>query len=241
MATALPLLLLGGAALMIGGKKKRRGHRAVEGGSCASLGPAVHEEKKEEGVVCDYDSGDWVDEGDLEADEEPKGEDAGDFETKDENIESSDDEDVQVGEAVSISIDESDPGKACEEFLEAVHVVPESPDELPINQIAVEQTVLPAMKTVMEDMAKSLGKPLDPETIGPLMVRQALSALVPVCEWKYDDTNGNFIYNDGRMIEGESGNDVLFGLMNLSAMLLEEFNAGPEPEVSEPTIGFSQG
>jgi hypothetical protein len=242
MAAALPLLLLGGAALMLGGKKKRRtSTRTPDGGSCAALGPDVHEIKKAEGIACDFDSGAWVEEVDLEAEEEPKGENAGDFETKDEDLASTVDEDVQTSEAISISIDEDDPSKVCEEFLEAIHVDVEAQDEIPINKIAVEQTAMPAMKSVMEDIAKNLGKPIDPESVGPIMVREALSALIPVCEWKYDDTNGTFLYNDGRMIESEIGNDVLFGLMNLSAMLLEEFNAPPEPEVAGPTLGFSEG
>ena len=60
---ALPLLLLGaGALFVIGGKKKKRREKPI-GGSCASFPPSVHAQKESEGLVCDYDTGEWVPKG----------------------------------------------------------------------------------------------------------------------------------------------------------------------------------
>ncbi len=57
-----PAVVIGAGAVLLlalaGGKKKKNGKGPV-GGSCASLGPAVHAEKKAQGFVCNFDTGEW--------------------------------------------------------------------------------------------------------------------------------------------------------------------------------------
>jgi len=228
---ALPLLLLGGAAVVLAKKPKRK--RA----SCADSSNEIHEEKKSQGLICDFKSGDWVEESELDG--APLGEEVGDFEVIEEDILPSKDEDIQVEEEIeeAESSPEKDPQKICEEFLSAVHVRVTEIDELPINEIAVNESVFPAMKLVLNNLAQMHGKPLDPEMAGPKMVRQALAALVPACEWLYDDMNDEFIYNNKYRIESEKGKEVLYGLMELSRRLLDEYNR-PVPEATQPRPGL---
>jgi len=230
-AGALPLLLLGGAAVVL--TKKRRRRRA----NCADLPAGVHAEKKSQGLICDFETGDWVEEGEL--DKSPIGEEAGEFEVIEEEILPSKDEDIQTEKEIETVQFQpvKEPQQICEEFLSAVHVQVTEPDELPINEISVNETALPAMRLVLNNLAQMHGKPLDPEMAGPKMVRQALAALVPACEWLYDDINDEFIYNNKYRIESEKGKEVLYGLMELSRRLLDEYNK-PAPPASPPGPGL---
>lgn len=227
MPNPVPLLIAAGvAAVALGGKKKRTKSR--EGVHCDVSVPVP------EGYVCDDGllRVEAVDEGDLEKDEEPTGDEVGDFETKEEDVSLTDGEE---GGTISVVVEQpQDPVAMCEEFMHAIHVVPTEPDEIPINQIAAEETAIPTMKMVMLGMAQNLGKPVDPETVGPIMVKEALTELIPVCQWKYDEVSGDFTYNDGRTIDSEVGKEVLYGLMKLSGKLLDDFN---KPE-GVPVAGF---
>ncbi len=54
----LPIIVLGaGAAILLSKKKK---DESLKGGTCASLGPSVHHDRAKEGMVCDYQTGEWV-------------------------------------------------------------------------------------------------------------------------------------------------------------------------------------
>lgn len=238
MANVLPILLIGGAAafLVMGDKKKKSGKKEEDipkpkaGDSCEGY------EVYPEGLDCV--DGIFV-EDELETDEEANKEFIGEFDMDEEDVGPAEDDDFEAmpvpepePEPVDAHVSFTDPSKACEDFLSAVYVSPE-PGELPINEIAVAQTVIPAMNARIEEISKNVGKPLDLEIFGPELVVEALSALVPPCVWKYDDTNGQFVYNDTYTIESESGQQVVYGLMELSTKILEEFN--------EPGLGTSNG
>ena len=218
---AIPLLAAAGAALLLsGGKKKKRGSKA--GQKCdTSLSPP-------KGFSCDdgFLKEESVDESDLDSDSDLSKEESGDFETNEEDV------GMGAGEDHGEPADEPeplpDPAKTCEEFMKAVHVKPTEEGEIPINAVAVEEAVLPAMRSAAAELAESLGLPLDLETVSPSLVVTGLRTLIPVCEWKYDVGEG-FTYNDGSMIVSDEAKDVIFGLIELSVSVIEEINI-PEPQ-----------
>ncbi len=220
MPGALPILLASGAALALMSKKKKRRAKARAGQSCDML------EASPAGYFCDEGllRTEPVGEEDLEKEEELSGDAMGDFETKDEDVFL-----IEGEEAGTLPIPEEppgDPSALCEEFLRAIHIVVTEPGDLPINKIAVEQTAIPAMEAALTSIVENVESPapIDPERAGPAMVRQALAELIPVCEWKYDESNDQFVYNDTRTIDSEIGQEVLYGLMNLSVRMIDGFN-----------------
>lgn len=237
MPGALPLLLAGGAAaVLLGGKKKSKKakKKSLAGQPCeVAVGTP-------DGYICEDGTLriDVIDEDDLEKDEEPTGEEVGEFETKEEDVSLTEGEEA----VVMTAHDEApapDPALMCEEFLQAIHIVPTEAGELPINKIAAEQTAIPTMKATMLGIHQNLGgKTVDAESVGPIMVQNALSELIPVCEWKYDEQADEFLYNDGRSIESAIGKEVLFALMALSVQLIDDFN-NQEEDLPQP--GFNTG
>lgn len=222
MAGPVPFLLAGGAALLLLGSKKKS--RRMDKKSSVGQ-PCDATTKAPAGMIC-YDGilhPDIIDESMLEKDEEPSDEELGDFETKEEDVSLLDGE--EAGEITMVSHEAVDPIKMCDEFLQTVYVTPTEEGEAPINKIAVEQTVLPTMKQVMVGIHQNLGGPeVDAETVGPVMVESALKELVPVCEWKYDHQEGEFTFSDGNRIESDIGKSVLYGLINISVQLIDEYN-----------------
>lgn len=197
MSKAIPIIAAAGALILISNKKSKRS----KGSSSI----------KWEGAV---------DESDL--DEQSK-DDLGDFETDEEDISLGEDEDGADAEYEGLEL-EIDPQKTCEEFMRAVHVIPEEDGDLTINEIAVDETVLPAMRSAADSIIKNMGGPLDEESVGPALVLEGLRALVPVCEWKYDPNQDEFTYDNGKGIESQTAKDVLFGLITISIMVIEEAN-----------------
>jgi len=232
-AQLLPLLVGAGIAVAVmGGKKKKKPtkKKPLEAGDDCTPSTEVPA-----GLVCEAGVLEQasVSEDDLELDEDPKGEDAGDFEEREEDMTDLEDEDPSEildddGEGQEIPVMQTeapDPSELCDEFLKAVHVKPNAPGEYPINDVAVTQTVIP----VMDKTVKAFGNvqtPVQTEVAGPRMVLESLEALVPVCKWKYDELEDEFTFDDGRTIDSPEGQEVLFGLMNMSVKIIEEFNKG---------------
>lgn len=216
MANPVPILLGAGiATMLLSGKKKRRSKSRV--GEACDASTAV------EGYVCEDGALTFapIEEDVLESEEEPSSEEAGEFEMREEDVTLGDGEESGGVEMTTRVV-------TCDEFLTAIHVTPADAGELPINEVAAQETALPAMKAVMEGLASSLGKPLDVATVGPLMVREALAQLAPSCTWVYDDVKDEFVYDDGQVIESEAGQEVLFALMSLATAMLDEFNSFPK-------------
>lgn len=215
----IPILLIGAAAavLLSGGKKRRK---SLAGQSCD---PQLDSPK---GYMCDANGvlrTKAVEESQLETEDAPSSEDLGEFATEEEDVSLHENEETASVGLVDVQ-DEQSPSEMCEEFFQAIHVVPETAEELPINSVAVEQTAIPAMNMVLNDIANDAGLPIDPEFAGPLMVQEALNGLVPSCEWKYDADSGEFLYNDDTPITSEVGREVVFGLIGLSSRLIDAFN-----------------
>lgn len=224
VAPAIPLLAAAGAALMLsGGKKKKRGPKS--GQKCDSAISPPNGFSCEEGFLQEA----AVDETDLDSDADLSKDESGDFDTDEEDVAPADGEDH--GDAADEPEAAPDPVKTCEEFMLAVHVIPEHEDELPINEIAVEEAVLPAMRATASGIAESLGLPLDIEATGPVLVVAGLKALIPVCEWKYALGEG-FTYSNGTSVVSDEAKDVVYGLIELSVSVIEEMNT-PEPQVAE--------
>jgi len=225
-AQALPLLAAAGAVLLLsGGKKRKKGPSS--GQKCDP------KTKPPEGFLCEdgFLKQEAVDESELDSDGDLSKEDVGDFETEEEDVTPQDGE--ESGDASDLPPPEPDAKKTCEEFMEAVHVVPSDENELPINSVAVEESVLPAMRSNAEALAQNLGKPLDPESVGPVLVVRGLQALVPVCDWKYNPDEDEFTYDNGNGIDSDIAKDVLYGLIKISLSVIEEINA---PETKTATF-----
>ncbi len=228
----LPLIVAAGAVAVLSGKKKKRSG-PKSGQKCDP------ELDAPSGFSCDdgFLSEQPVDESDLDSEVDLSKEDIGDFDMDEEDVSAADDEESgepgdRAPEPEPEPEPEPDPSIMCEEFMQAIHAVPSSEEELPINPVAVEETALPAMKSAVLQISSSMGLPLDHEAVGPALVLDALKALIPVCSWSYDPDEDEFTYNDGRVIETEAAKDVLFGLVQLSVSVIDEVNS--------PTIATMQ-
>ncbi|MHC4433925.1 MAG: hypothetical protein ACYTBS_18955 [Planctomycetota bacterium] len=215
---ALPLLAAAGAALVLsGGKKKRKGPKS--GQKCDPNQSAPRGFLCEDGFLRE----EAVEESELD---ELSKEDSGDFEMEEDDVGLTEGEEAgDEAEAESEPEPEPDAQKTCEEFMAAVHVAQAEPGELPINAVAVEESVLPAMRATVSTLIEQLGAPLDEEAVGPALVVDGLRALIPVCKWKYNADEDEFTYDGGRGIESEVAKEVLFGLITISLKVIEEANA----------------
>jgi hypothetical protein len=225
-AQALPLLAAAGAALLLSGGKKKRNKSPRSGEKC---NPDLDPPK---GFMCEsgFLQEETVEESELD---DLSKEDAGDFDVEEDNVGLTEGEEGGDEAEVPEPEPEPDPEKTCEEFMTAVHVVPQNDDELPINTVAVEESVLPTMRSAANSLLEALGAPLDEESVGPVLVLEGLRALIPVCKWKYDAAEDEFTYDDGKGIESNEAQDVLFGLIKLSLGVIEEINA-PDTQNEPP-------
>ena len=124
----------------------------------------------------------------------------------------------------------------CDTFIDAVHITPTETGEMPINKIAVEQSILPAMRASAHGFAQNLGKPLDGETIGPRLVLAGLEAVAPECGWEFLDVEQEFRYADNKRADGGRMGQVLGAMIDLSVIVLDEINK-PQPQIAQ----FQQG
>jgi len=216
---ALPILVVGGAALLLSGGKKKKSSKS--GKKCDP------DERPPKGFLCDggYLREETVDEGDLD---DLSKDEMGEFDIEEEDVGFGDDEELSTEEEPHVPEPEEDAEKRCEEFMAAIHDPSQSPDDLPINSIAVEESVIPAMATMAGTIAAQHGQ-LDPERDGPKLVLEALRALIPVCEWKYNEAEDEFTYEGGRQISSKVAQDVLFGLIQISLKVIQDTNQ-PEPQ-----------
>lgn len=216
MAVPVPILLAGGMILLFGGKKKMSKKK-----SSPQRAPCDVNAPPPRGMICKsgflYPK--IIDESMLESDNDISSEEAGSFDIKEEDVSLRDDERVIQEDMQEETV--HDPTLQCEEFLQAIYAAPMSDDEIPINKIAVEQTVLPIMKSALSSMRGEFGADLSADAAAPVMIRAALSELVPVCDWEYDDDDYEFKFN-GMRVESSIGKDVIYGLLQISDRLIEE-------------------
>jgi hypothetical protein len=217
MPGPLPLIIAGGVAAVLLGKKKKASRsepKAVEYDACSNDATTRDGMTCRNGVLVP----DIVDESMLEKYEQPTGPASGDFEIEEVDVSLSANEEVEQPVYLEEVVDYQD---RCDEFLRAIYVPPQEEGDMPINEIAIDMTIIPAMKSVLlksvayEDQA-------DLDIIGPAMVSAALAELVPTCEWYYDGSD--FTFNDGHHVESPHGREILYALMDLCVELVDEYN-----------------
>ncbi len=227
MANVLPIILVAGAAAVLLGRKKKKRKRT----------PALTEEAKKEikelvegtrpPQVPDLD-GMMVEETSLEFEDKPAGEAAGDFEMESESLEYDVEDDAEEAEAPAPELSPQEKyaqmRAKCDTFIDAVHIEPTEAGEIPINKIAVEQSILPAMRESALGFAQNLGTPLDGETIGPRLVLAGLEAVAPGCGWEFSEADQEFRYADNKRADGGRMGQVLGAVIDLSVIVLNEIN-----------------
>ena len=234
MANVLPILFAAGAAVVLLGKKKKKKRKSA---------PALTEEAKKEikelveGTRPPQEpdlSGETVEETSLEFEEKPTGEAAGDFEMELEPLEYDAEDDAEEAEkpAPELSPQEkyAQMRAKCDTFIDAVHIEPTEAGEIPINKIAVEQSILPAMRESAMGFAQNFGTPLDGETVGPRLVLAGLEAVAAECGWEFSDADQEFRYADSKRADGGRMGQVLGAMIDLSVMVLEEINQPKPPQ-----------
>lgn len=226
MAIPIPILLAGSMVFFFGGKKKTSRRRAESRKTCSI------DDEPPKGMICKsgilYPK--IINESMLELDDDLTKEEIGIFDTNEDDISLLDDEriiqeDMQEGVQEDMNFDDS--AQRCEEFFQAVYVQPVDDGEVSINKIAVEQTVLPAMKSTLLSIRNSFGDDVSADVAAPIMIEAALRELVPICDWKYDEDDFEFKSNGSR-IESSIGRDVVYGLFQIADRVIDGFDSTQE-------------
>lgn len=111
----------------------------------------------------------------------------------------------------------------CDKFLNAIIVRPQAADELSINEIAVSQTIMPAMKKMASALARSSGSLLDPEDHGIELVLAGLESVAPACGWAFHEEDSSWTYAYGEPVQGDHV-EVLESMFPLAVAAIEEIN-----------------
>ncbi len=226
-ANALPILLVAGAgALAFGSKKKRRRRSASPVSEEVEKVKDLVESTKE--LAPDLE-GAIIEETTLEFEEKPTGPAAGDFEIEKTLLEYDEEDDAQEPEKAAAPLSPREKyaqmKEKCDTFIDAIHVTPTEPDEMPIQKVAVEQSILPAMEASAQAFAQNLGTPLDEETVGPRLVLAGLESVAPDCGWEFSDATGEFRYADGKLTADNAKlANVIGSMIDLSVVVLSKFN-----------------
>lgn len=228
----LPIVALGTAAVLLSKKKKKKRGVSISEKAQEDIKELVEKTRPEgmPGMVIPT-----VDESALDFEEKPSGEEAGDFEIETESLDYDEEDDAEeVEKAPELSAHEkyAQMRAKCDTFIDTVHVIPTEDDEMPIHQIAVEQSILPAMRQSATGFAQNLGTPLDGETVGPMLVLAGLEAIAPECGWEFSESEQEFRYADGRRADGGRMGEVLHAMIDLSVLVLNEFNQ-PPPQIAQ--------
>ncbi len=213
MPKILPILAIGAAALLLGKKKKKK---AASNDSVKALVEKTPLSGLE-GKVIGEDA--------LEEDLAPGGT-VGEFEIQEESIDYDPEDDYEEVKKFTKHNIYEDMKNKCDKFIDAAHVVPTETGELPIHQLAVEQSILPAMRESAQGFAKSFGLPLDGESFGPKIVLAGLEAIAPECGWEFDENAQEFRYANHLHADGGRMGEVLGAMIDLSVNVLNEINQG---------------
>ena len=257
----IPLLLVGGVVAVVSKKKKKKKKKkssvsASEETGINEIPPAdEHEHEPGEGSEHEHENENdefgegSIPEGDLEFEQDPSGDEAGDFEEKTEVLlQGEDDVFGEIGdpkgEAESVQAEVSKQfelmKQKCDTFISAIHIVPTEEGEMPINKISVEQSIMPAMMQAAHTLHNDMGAPFDEETMGPHLVLAGLEAVAPECGWEYSDATGEFRYAGGQPAQaGKEMGPILLAMFDLSVMVIDRLrdNEGGEQPVEVSFMG----
>lgn len=253
----IPLLLVGGVVAVVGKKKKKKKRSSVSASEETGVEEAVAEEAgineipsapDKSGSEDEFGEGS-IDEDDLEFEQEPSGNEAGDFEEKTEVLLQGEDDVFgeqadPAGEAANAEAEVSKQfelmKQKCDTFISAIHVVPTEADEMPINKVSVEQSIMPAMMQTAHTLHNEMGAPFDEETMGPHLVLAGLEAVAPECGWEYSDATGEFRYAGGQSAQaGKEMGPILLAMFDLSVMVIDRLrdNEGGEQPIEVSFMG----
>lgn len=101
----------------------------------------------------------------------------------------------------------------CRGFLEEIYVVPNNADELPINEIAVEQSILPAINSEAMAIWDEKGHQPHQEDV-PRLVLKGLESVFPSCGFSHSDQGWR--YADDDLINDPKLIDVLDAIYDLA-------------------------
>lgn len=203
MANAIPLLLAGAAALLLMSKKKdKKGAPATAGEADEAFELEVPEEPPGPGPLDDF-----------------PGADPGADPTFSPGIDPATAAEPGGSEFSQGPVD--DPVAKCNLFIEEIWVDTEADDELPVNPVAVEEAILPALRAYMRAAADDKGSALKDEDIMPEAALAAMEAVAPGCGWEVVDMAWRFA--NGQPVTGKV-QDVVVSVMELVPAVMKEVN-----------------
>jgi hypothetical protein len=195
MANAIPLILLAGAGLLLMSKKDKKGATATPGG--------VDEEAFE-----------------LEDVDEPGGPGPlDDFPAPGGEIDPA--TAAEPGGSKFVQRPADDPVAKCNRFIEEIWVDVDDDDELPVNEVAVEEAILPALRAHMSAVADSKGSMLKDEDVMPDAALAAMEAVAPGCGWEVVDLAWRYAGN--QPVTGKV-RDVVVSVMKLVPSVMSQVN-----------------
>lgn len=109
----------------------------------------------------------------------------------------------------------------CDRFIEEIWVETEGDDELPVNAVAVEESIIPALHEYISNVADEKGAAVVDQDVSPGCVLAAMEAIAPGCEWEVVDLAWR--YAGGLPIMGKV-NDVLVAVMRLVPQVTKDVN-----------------
>jgi hypothetical protein len=228
----LPIVAIGAAAVLLSKKKKKKAAPSINEQTQEDIKELVEKTRPPgmPGMMIPT-----VEESALDFEESPSGEEVGDFEMETQDLDYDEEDDAQeVEKAPQMSAHQKyeQMSQKCDTFIDTVHIVPTEEGEMSINKIAVEQSILPAMRQSAQGFAQNLGMPLDGETVGPMLVLAGLEAIAPGCGWEFSESEQEFRYADGKRADGGRTGEVLHAMIDLSVLVLNEFNQ-PQPQIGQ--------
>jgi len=109
----------------------------------------------------------------------------------------------------------------CDRFIEEIWVDSDDEDELPINAVAVEESILPALHTHIGEAADQKGSAISSSDVVTGAVTAAMEAVAPGCGWEV--VEGGWRYAGGQPVEGKV-HDVLLGVISLVPKVTGDIN-----------------
>jgi hypothetical protein len=114
-----------------------------------------------------------------------------------------------------------DPVAKCNRFIEEIWVDVDDDEELPVNAVAVEEAILPALRAHMSAVADSKGSMLRDEDVMPDAALAAMEAVAPGCGWEVVDLAWRYAGN--QPVTGKV-RDVVVSVMKLVPSVMSQVN-----------------
>lgn len=109
----------------------------------------------------------------------------------------------------------------CDRFIDEIWVDADDDDELPINSVAVEESIIPALHNHIGTAADQKGSIISSNEVVTGAVIAAMEAIAPGCGWEV--ANAGWRYAGGKPVQGKV-RDVLLGVMKLVPKVTSDIN-----------------